>query len=108
MVHIMSEKIRLYGKGDCVEISTWDCCDEDGFFRPGKAIGLVLEAELVEMADEAEGYGETTEWMYRVILPNGRVTECWDYEVRPVNTLTTEYNKLSHQPNRRTNGKRKK
>lgn len=94
----MSKKIRLYDVGDCVEISTWDCCDEDGFFKPGKAIGLVLEAELVDMADEADGIGKTKEWMYRVILPTGRVSEVWDYEVRPVNTLATGYNNLSHKP----------
>ena len=58
---------------------------DDGFFVPGKAIGLVLERELVEMADEAEGYGETKEWMYRVSLPDGRVVEAWDYEVKNVN-----------------------
>lgn len=108
MVQVMPEKIRLYDLGDCVEVSTWDSCDEDGFFRPGRSIGLVLEAELVEMADEAEGYAEAKEWMYRVILPTGRVTEVWDYEVRPVNTLPTEYNKLSHQPNRRRNGTKAK
>ena len=59
--------------------------DVDGFFVPGKSIGLVLERELVEMADEAEGYGETKEWMYRVSLPDGRVVEVWDYEVKNVN-----------------------
>ena len=96
----MSTKIRLYDKGDCVEVSTWDCCCEDGFFKPGRAIGLVLDYELVEMADEEAGYGEGKEGMYRVILPDGRVTEVWDYEVRPVNTLPTEYNKLSHKANK--------
>ena len=103
----MSEKIKLYDEGDCVEVSTWDCCDEDGFFKPGKAIGLVLEAQLVEM-DSEDAFHDSREWMYRVILPNGRVTEVWDYEVRPVNTLPTEYNNLSHQPDRRTDGKTKK
>ena len=100
MVCIMSTKIRLYGEGDCVEVSTWDSCCENGFFKPGRAIGLVLEYELVEMADEEAGYGETKEWMYRVILPDGRVTEVWDYEVRPVNILPTEYNNLSHKANK--------
>ena len=91
----MSTKIKLYDKGDCVEVSTWDCCCEDGFFKPGRAIGLVLEAQLVEM-DSEDAHHDHREWMYRVILPDGRVTEVWDYEVRPVNTLPTEYNKLSH------------
>ena len=95
MVHVMSTKIKLYDKGDCVEVSTWDCCSEDGFFKPGRAIGLVLEAELVEM-DSDDAIHDAREWMYRVILPDGRVTEVWDYEVRPVNSLPTEYNKLSH------------
>ena len=94
----MSEKIKLYKHGDCVEVSTWDCCDEDGFFRPGRAIGLVLEAELVEMdVNEGDGIRDTHEWMYRVILPSGSVTEVWDYEVKPVNTLPDGYNNLSHQ-----------
>ena len=95
MVCIMSTKIKLYEKGDCVEVSTWDCCCEDGFFKPGRAIGLVLEAQLVEM-DSEDAHHDPREWMYRVILPDGRVTEVWDYEVRPVNSLPTEYNNLSH------------
>ena len=82
----------MYQKGDCVEVSTWDCCDEEGFFRPGREIGLVLEYELVEMADEEAGYGETKEWMYRVVLPDGRICEVWDYEVQHVNTIAPKYN----------------
>mgnify|MGYP005727324655 FL=1 len=95
----MPKKIKLYDKGDCVEVSTWDSCCEDGFFKPGRAIGLVLEAEYVEM-DDPDGFKDGHEWMYRVVLPDGRVTEVWDYEVRPVNTLPTEYNKLSHKANK--------
>ena len=94
MVHVMS-KIKLYDKGDCVEVSTWDSACEEGFFKPGRAIGLVLEAQLVEM-DSEDAHHDCREWMYRVILPDGRVCEVWDYEVRPVNTLTTEYNNISH------------
>tara|TARA_X000000950_G_scaffold244427_2_gene300551 strand:- start:462 stop:758 length:297 start_codon:yes stop_codon:yes gene_type:complete len=96
MVHIMPKKIKLYAKGDCVEVNTWEVTCEDGFFRPGRAIGLVLEAELVEM-DTEDAHHDGMEWMYRVILPDGRVTECWDYEVRPVNVLPTEYNNISHK-----------
>lgn len=107
MVHVMPKKIKLYDKGDCVEVSTWDCVDTDGFFRPGRAIGLVLEAEYVDM-DTDENGEDRHEWMYRVILPDGRVTEVWDYEVKPVNVMGKEYNNISHQPNRRTDGKTKK
>ena len=61
--------------------------ETDGFFHPNRAIGLVLEAELVEMdmddIDNPTHDGE--EWLYRVILPDGRVTEAWDYEIKPVN-----------------------
>ena len=91
----MSTKIKLYDKGDCVEVSTWINDDSDGFFVPSRQIGLVLEAELVEM-DSEDAHHDSREWLYRVILPDGRVTEVWDYEVRPVNSLPTEYNKLSH------------
>lgn len=89
VVYVMSKEIDCQGVphsvGSCVEVSTWMHDGDDGFFVPGKAIGLVLERELVEMADEAEGYGETKEWMYRVSLPDGRVVEAWDYEVKNVN-----------------------
>ena len=91
----MSTKIKLYDKGDCVEVNTWEVACEDGFFKPGRAIGLVLEAELVEMDAEDAHHGGVHEWMYRVILPDGRVTEVWDYEVRPVNSINTKYNNLS-------------
>ena len=60
-------------------------------------VGLVLEAELVEM-DDPNGNHDGHEWMYRVILPSGRVTEVWDYEIRPVNVMGKEYNNISHQP----------
>ena len=94
----MSTKIKLYEKGDCVEVSTWDSCCEEGYFKPGRAIGLVLEAQLVEMDDANPAFegDDGHEWMYRVVLPDGRVTEVWDYEVRPVNSLNTKYNNLSH------------
>jgi len=94
----MSTKIKLYDEGDCVEVSTWVNDDSDGFFVPGKFIGLVLEAELIEMDGESGLHDPTCEWMYRVVLPDGRVTEAWDYEVRPVNVMGKEYNTVSHQP----------
>ena len=74
----------MHDIGDCVEVSTWDCCCEDGFFKPGRAIGLILEAELVDM-DDPDGKGDGKEWLYRGALPDGRVTEVWDYEIRHVN-----------------------
>ena len=48
----MPKKIREHNIGDCVEVSTWIHDDSDGFFVPGKQIGLVIEAELVEMDAE--------------------------------------------------------
>tara|TARA_B100000927_G_C16179561_1_gene354790 strand:+ start:58 stop:351 length:294 start_codon:yes stop_codon:yes gene_type:complete len=96
----MSKKIKTHNVGDCVEVSTWDCCDEDGFFKPGRAIGLVLEAELVEMDGESGLHDPSQEWMYRVVLPDGRVTECWDYEVKHVNSNTAKYNNVSHPTKR--------
>ena len=102
----MSKKIKLYDTGDCVEVSTWDSCCEDGFFKPGRAIGLVLEAVYVEMDDANPAFeGEDGhEWMYRVILPDGRVTEVWDYEIRPVNVMGKEYNTISQQALEKKNG----
>lgn len=94
----MSTKIKLYDCGDCVSVNTWESCDEDGFFVPGRAIGLVLEAQLVEMGDNEDmNMHDEKEWMYRVILPSGRVTEVWDYEIRPVNIIGKEYNNSSQQ-----------
>ena len=82
----MSKKIAAHAIGDCVEVTTWEYeSDTKGYFVPARLIGLVLERELVEMADEEAGYGETKEWLYRVSLPDGRVTEVWDYEVKNVN-----------------------
>ena len=109
----MSKKIREHNIGDCVEVSTWMHDDSDGFFVPAKQIGLVLEAELVEMdaeiVDNQRTYlsidEETKEWLYRVSLPDGRVCEVWDYEVKHVNSNTPKYNNISHQANRRPNGK---
>ena len=83
----MSKKIRKHNIGDCVEVSTWMHDDSDGFFVPAKQIGLVLEAELVEMDDGNPAFkgDDGQEWMYRVSLPDGRVVEVWDYEVKNVN-----------------------
>lgn len=84
----MSKKIKLYDKGDCVEVQTWINDERDGFFVPTRQIGLVLEAELVEMdVNEGGGVHDKHEWLYRVILPSGRITEVWDYEVKPVNAM---------------------
>jgi len=83
----MSKKIREHNIGDCVEVSTWMNDDSDGFFVPAKQIGLVLEAIYVEMDDANPTYeGEDGhEWLYRVSLPDGRVCEVWDYEIKHVN-----------------------
>ena len=103
----MSKKIREHNIGDCVEVSTWIHDDSDGFFVPAKQIGLVLEAELVEMDDGNPAFkgDDGQEWMYRVSLPDGRVCEVWDYKVKHVNSNTPKYNNISHQANRRPNGK---
>ena len=74
----------MHNIGDCVEVSTWMHDDADGFFIPGKAIGLVLDKELVDM-DDPDGKGDGKEWLYRVSLPDGRIMEAWDYEVKNVN-----------------------
>lgn len=95
MVHIMPEKIKLYDTGDCVEVSTWGGCDKGGFFHNVQIVGLVLEAELVEMDGHTDYFDATKEWMYRVALPDGTVTEAWDYEIRPVNVMGKEYNNIS-------------
>tara|TARA_B100000575_G_C23079482_1_gene621870 strand:+ start:533 stop:814 length:282 start_codon:yes stop_codon:yes gene_type:complete len=92
----MSKKIARHAVGDCVEVSTWEH-ESDGFFHPDKQIGLVLDKELVDMADPDGGYGETKEWLYRVSLPDGRITEAWDYEIKHVNSNIEKYNNLSHK-----------
>ena len=94
----MSEKIKLYDTGDCVEVTVWQGCDREGFFNNAQVIGLVLEAELVEMDGESGLFEPTCEWMYRVSLPDGTIAEAWDYEIRPVNVMGKEYNNLSRKP----------
>ena len=82
----MPEKIKLYDQGDCVEVSTWEGSDPDGFFHSVQTVALVLEAELIHMGDNEEmNIKDEKEWMYRVLLPSGRITEVWDYEIKPVN-----------------------
>ena len=104
----MSKEIDCQGiphcVGDCVEVSTWMHDDSDGFFVPARCIGLVLESELVDM-DDPDGENDGKEWLYRVSLPDGRVTEVWDYEVKHVNSNIIKYNNISHPANRRPNGK---
>ena len=68
----------------------------DGFFVPGRAIGLVLEKELVEMDGESGQLGHAKEWLFRVSLPDGRITEVWDYEIKHVNSSKSKYNNISH------------
>ena len=91
----MPKTIKTHNIGDCVEVSTWvhDC--SDGFFVPAKEIGLVIEAELVEMDAEVCDAQQTKEWLYRVCLPDGRVCEVWDYEVKHVNSNSVKYNNVS-------------
>ena len=100
----MSTEIKLYDTGDCVEVSTWDCADLDGYFKPGRAFGLVLEAELVEMDGASGLHDPHREWMYRVALPDGRIVEAWDYEIKPVNVMGKEYNNISQQALEKKNG----
>ena len=106
----MSKKIKTHNIGDCVEVSTWIHDGSDGFFVPAKEIGLVIEAELVEMDAEVTDRHylsvdqQTKEWLYRVSLPDGRVCEVWDYEVKHVNSNIAKYNNVSPQT-RGTNGR---
>ena len=102
----MPKKIKLYDTGDCVEVSTWDCMGTDGLFKPGRAIGLVLEAVYVEMDNGNPQYKDCDghEWMYRVSTPDGRILEVWDYEIRPVNVMGKEYNTISQQALEKKNG----
>lgn len=93
----MSKKIKLYDEGDCVEVSTWVNDDTQGFFVPAKIIGLVLEAELVEMDGESGLHDPTCEWMYRISVSNGKIVEAWDYEIRPVNVMGKDYNTSTNQ-----------
>ena len=86
MVYVMSEKIAMHNIGDCVEVSTWINDDTDGFFVPRRLIGLILERELVDM-DDNNGKQDGKEWLYRVSLPDGQITEVWDYEVKHVNAI---------------------
>ena len=82
----MSEKIAEHSVGDCVEVTVFDHHAEIGFFDAVQRIGLVLESELVEMdVNEGDGVHDEFEWMYRVSLPDGRVVEVWDYEIKHVN-----------------------
>jgi hypothetical protein len=94
----MSEKIKLYDTGDCVEVTVWQGCDKEGFFNNAQVVGLVLEAELLEMDGESGLFDPTCEWMYRVALPSGEIAEVWDYEIRPVNVMGKEYNNISRKP----------
>ena len=82
----MSKKIAQHSIGDCVEVSTWEH-ETDGFFHPGRQIGLVLERELVEMDmnDLDHPTYDEYEWLYRISLSDGRIVEAWDYEVKNVN-----------------------
>ena len=93
----MPKKIKLYDTGDCVEVTIWEGYDKNGFLENAQRIALVLEAEYVEM-DDSDGFKDGYEWMYRVSLPDGRVEEVWDYEIKPVNVMGKDYNTISHKP----------
>ena len=107
----MSKKIKLYDTGDLVEVTVWqDVLVQRVFKENTSKIGLVLEAELIEMpmaANEYEKEYEKSEyeWMYRVLLPDGEVSEIWDYEIKPVNVMGKEYNTLSQQALEKKNGR---
>ena len=100
----MSTEIKLYDTGDCVEVTVWQGCDKEGVFNNAQVVGLVLDAELVEMDGESGLHDPTREWMYRVLLPDGNVAEAWDYEIRPVNVMGKEYNTLSQRALEKKNG----
>ena len=75
MVLVMPKKIKLIAEGAWVGLTAWEGCSDDGFFHSVQMVGLVLEAELVEMdVNEGEGIHDKHEWMYRVNLTNGIVT----------------------------------
>ena len=84
----MSKEIDCQGMphsvGDCVEVTAWDE-DGYGFLETCQYVGLILESERVEMEDPNADIASTAEWLYRVSLPDGRVIEAWDYEVKNVN-----------------------
>ena len=94
----MSKKIKLYDTGDCVQVTVWQGYDKNGFLENVQRIALVLEAELVEMDGESGLHDASEEWLYRVSLPDGRVEEVWDYEIKPVNVMGKDYNTISHKP----------
>ena len=94
----MSKKIKLYDTGDCVQVTVWQGYDKNGFLENVQRIALVLEAELVEMDGESDLHDASEEWLYRVSLPDGRVEEVWDYEIKPVNVMGKDYNTISHKP----------
>lgn len=101
----MSKKIKLYDTGDCVEVNVWqDMLIQRVFKENTTRIGLVLEAEYVEM-DDGDGFRDGHEWMYRILLPDGKITEAWDYEIKPVNVMGKEYNTLSQQALEKKNGR---
>lgn len=87
----MSKKIKLYGEGDCVQVTVW-AHERSDFFAPELHIGLVLEAELVEMDGASGLHDSTCEWMYRVSISSGEIVEAWDYEIKPVNIKKEDYN----------------
>lgn len=95
----MSKKIKLYDTGDCVEVTVWEGCSKEGFFHNTQIVGLVLESVYVEMDNGNPQFSgdDGYEWMYRVSLPDGRIAEVWDYEIKPVNVMGKEYNTISRQ-----------
>ena len=81
----MPKKIKRYRVGDCVEVSTW-AHGKDDFFTPSKGIGIILDVELVDMdVNEGDGVHDKQEWLYRVAVTDGTITEVWDYEIKLVN-----------------------
>ena len=95
----MSKKIKLYDTGDCVNVIHWSGWTGDGLLQSQESIGLVLEAQLVDMDLNRDGQFRTTqEWMYRITLSDGTIVEAWDYEIKPVNVMGKEYNNISHKP----------
>ena len=102
----MSTKIKLYDTGDLVEVTVWEDMLVQRVFKENRSkIGLVLDAELVELDAESGLHDPSYEWLYRILLPDGEINETWDYEIRPVNVMGKEYNKLSQQALEKKNGR---
>ena len=81
----MRKEVKLYKKGDCVEVSVLDIAEA----RYYQLIGIVLGSQIVEMDDHPR-------WLY-TIVHEGIIDDFWDYEIRPVNAKAKPYNNTTHK-----------